>query len=268
MSRLLPLTMPWISSTWSSLASSPLRWCSKSSPSNPRYTLDPHPVNKLVWEEVHPTVLGGGNNQAVIRLRNERNPGTDHLWSKLGPAPSISHILYWSPNLVCWLREHSAMLSSHLQHYFADAWNTFDALIVVGSVVDIAVTEVNVRTGLCANPSTRSLEPSFTWVDSSHSDPPQACRLSIPHARSILFESLLSSSKVLLPLTSPVFYFAVYPVALLPPRMPPLLFLLSLSLSLSHSNGSIISLTTSLTPSAPPTPSSPTLALSWLCYHN
>lgn len=32
------------------------------------------------------------------------------------------------------------------QHYFADAWNTFDALIVVGSVVDIAITEVNVST--------------------------------------------------------------------------------------------------------------------------
>ncbi|NXT76595.1 CAC1D protein, partial [Zapornia atra] len=29
------------------------------------------------------------------------------------------------------------------QHYFTDAWNTFDALIVVGSVVDIAITEVN-----------------------------------------------------------------------------------------------------------------------------
>uniref|UniRef100_A0A672VBB1 Voltage-dependent L-type calcium channel subunit alpha n=1 Tax=Strigops habroptila TaxID=2489341 RepID=A0A672VBB1_STRHB len=30
------------------------------------------------------------------------------------------------------------------KHYFTDAWNTFDALIVVGSVVDIAITEVNV----------------------------------------------------------------------------------------------------------------------------
>lgn len=30
------------------------------------------------------------------------------------------------------------------QHYFVDAWNTFDALIVVGSIVDIAITEVNV----------------------------------------------------------------------------------------------------------------------------
>uniref|UniRef100_A0A4X2LTP7 Voltage-dependent L-type calcium channel subunit alpha n=1 Tax=Vombatus ursinus TaxID=29139 RepID=A0A4X2LTP7_VOMUR len=29
------------------------------------------------------------------------------------------------------------------KHYFCDAWNAFDALIVVGSVVDIAVTEVN-----------------------------------------------------------------------------------------------------------------------------
>ncbi|XP_072423691.1 LOW QUALITY PROTEIN: voltage-dependent L-type calcium channel subunit alpha-1F-like [Chiloscyllium punctatum] len=29
------------------------------------------------------------------------------------------------------------------RHYFSDAWNTFDALIVVGSVVDIAVTEIN-----------------------------------------------------------------------------------------------------------------------------
>ncbi|KAM6468744.1 voltage-dependent L-type calcium channel subunit alpha-1F isoform 3-T4 [Liasis olivaceus] len=29
------------------------------------------------------------------------------------------------------------------KHYFVDAWNTFDALIVVGSVVDIAVTEIN-----------------------------------------------------------------------------------------------------------------------------
>uniref|UniRef100_A0A3Q2DMN5 Voltage-dependent L-type calcium channel subunit alpha n=1 Tax=Cyprinodon variegatus TaxID=28743 RepID=A0A3Q2DMN5_CYPVA len=31
--------------------------------------------------------------------------------------------------------------SSSFQHYFVDAWNSFDALIVVGSVVDIVVTE-------------------------------------------------------------------------------------------------------------------------------
>uniref|UniRef100_A0A8C5C6R8 Voltage-dependent L-type calcium channel subunit alpha n=1 Tax=Gadus morhua TaxID=8049 RepID=A0A8C5C6R8_GADMO len=34
------------------------------------------------------------------------------------------------------------------RHYFADAWNTFDALIVVGSVVDIAITEINVTAQL------------------------------------------------------------------------------------------------------------------------
>uniref|UniRef100_A0A3Q3FRN1 Voltage-dependent L-type calcium channel subunit alpha n=1 Tax=Labrus bergylta TaxID=56723 RepID=A0A3Q3FRN1_9LABR len=32
------------------------------------------------------------------------------------------------------------------RHYFVDAWNTFDALIVVGSIVDIAITEVNIAT--------------------------------------------------------------------------------------------------------------------------
>lgn len=44
MSRLLPSTMPWTSSTWSSLASSLLRWCSKSSPSNPRYLSSLGPI--------------------------------------------------------------------------------------------------------------------------------------------------------------------------------------------------------------------------------
>uniref|UniRef100_A0A8V5GXT2 Voltage-dependent L-type calcium channel subunit alpha n=1 Tax=Melopsittacus undulatus TaxID=13146 RepID=A0A8V5GXT2_MELUD len=46
------------------------------------------------------------------------------------------------------------------RHYFCDAWNTFDALIVVGSVVDIAVTEVNVSQpvpwgGPCSEDSSR-----------------------------------------------------------------------------------------------------------------
>lgn len=87
-----------------------------------------------------------GSNQVVIRLSNERDPGRGHLWSKPSPASSIACIHYWSPTLLFWLKEQSTLLSSCLQHYFADAWNTFDALIVVGSVVDIAVTEVNVRT--------------------------------------------------------------------------------------------------------------------------
>ncbi|KAK3539349.1 hypothetical protein QTP70_003836 [Hemibagrus guttatus] len=33
------------------------------------------------------------------------------------------------------------LLALRLKHYFTDAWNSFDALIVVGSVVDIVVTE-------------------------------------------------------------------------------------------------------------------------------
>uniref|UniRef100_A0A4W3J3F2 Voltage-dependent L-type calcium channel subunit alpha n=1 Tax=Callorhinchus milii TaxID=7868 RepID=A0A4W3J3F2_CALMI len=42
------------------------------------------------------------------------------------------------------------------RHYFADAWNTFDALIVVGSVVDIAITEVNVsKKAACSEDSSR-----------------------------------------------------------------------------------------------------------------
>uniref|UniRef100_A0AAZ3QYF6 Voltage-dependent L-type calcium channel subunit alpha n=1 Tax=Oncorhynchus tshawytscha TaxID=74940 RepID=A0AAZ3QYF6_ONCTS len=37
------------------------------------------------------------------------------------------------------------------RHYFVDAWNTFDALIVVGSVVDIAITEVNIQPSVMYN---------------------------------------------------------------------------------------------------------------------
>uniref|UniRef100_A0A8B9LJI1 Voltage-dependent L-type calcium channel subunit alpha n=1 Tax=Astyanax mexicanus TaxID=7994 RepID=A0A8B9LJI1_ASTMX len=43
------------------------------------------------------------------------------------------------------------LLALRLRHYFMDAWNSFDALIVVGSVVDIVVTEfsVSLRTLIC-----------------------------------------------------------------------------------------------------------------------
>uniref|UniRef100_A0A670KGZ7 Voltage-dependent L-type calcium channel subunit alpha n=1 Tax=Podarcis muralis TaxID=64176 RepID=A0A670KGZ7_PODMU len=55
----------------------------------------------------------------------------------------------WSPwnyllSNLCRICSRMAFSLSFPQHYFCDAWNTFDALIVVGSVVDIAVTEVNV----------------------------------------------------------------------------------------------------------------------------
>uniref|UniRef100_A0A8C5SZQ3 Voltage-dependent L-type calcium channel subunit alpha n=1 Tax=Laticauda laticaudata TaxID=8630 RepID=A0A8C5SZQ3_LATLA len=52
------------------------------------------------------------------------------------------------------------------KHYFVDAWNTFDALIVVGSIVDIAVTEINVReTSKCSpgSPSEDSSRISITF---------------------------------------------------------------------------------------------------------
>uniref|UniRef100_A0AAR2KUG2 Voltage-dependent L-type calcium channel subunit alpha n=1 Tax=Pygocentrus nattereri TaxID=42514 RepID=A0AAR2KUG2_PYGNA len=37
------------------------------------------------------------------------------------------------------------LLALRLRHYFVDAWNSFDALIVVGSVVDIVVTEISLE---------------------------------------------------------------------------------------------------------------------------
>uniref|UniRef100_A0A672LFL8 Voltage-dependent L-type calcium channel subunit alpha n=1 Tax=Sinocyclocheilus grahami TaxID=75366 RepID=A0A672LFL8_SINGR len=49
------------------------------------------------------------------------------------------------------------------RHYFTDAWNTFDALIVVGSVVDIAITEVNVSTTVFAFPSLEALQEKHVW---------------------------------------------------------------------------------------------------------
>ncbi|XP_009215974.2 voltage-dependent L-type calcium channel subunit alpha-1C isoform X42 [Papio anubis] len=46
------------------------------------------------------------------------------------------------------------------KHYFCDAWNTFDALIVVGSIVDIAITEVNPAEHTQCSPSMNAEENS------------------------------------------------------------------------------------------------------------
>ncbi|XP_031238987.1 voltage-dependent L-type calcium channel subunit alpha-1C isoform X7 [Mastomys coucha] len=47
-----------------------------------------------------------------------------------------------------------------MQHYFCDAWNTFDALIVVGSIVDIAITEVHPAEHTQCSPSMSAEENS------------------------------------------------------------------------------------------------------------
>lgn len=153
MSKLLPSTMPWISSTWSSLASSLLRWCSKSSPSNPRCppaldspTLDLPRSEQIPWEGAHSRALEEGGNQEAMGLGNERSQAQVLIGSQPGPAFRCPlPVVVPSTDLPAQRRQHTAFFL--LQHYFADAWNTFDALIVVGSIVDIAVTEVNVRTG-------------------------------------------------------------------------------------------------------------------------
>lgn len=86
---------------------------------------------------------------------------TSSTWSSLD---SLRQRCCWS----CWLSDSGSESRSHLknatcfetqtftflsalQHYFVDAWNSFDALIVVGSVVDIVVTEfsVSIRQRLC-----------------------------------------------------------------------------------------------------------------------
>ncbi|XP_051705871.1 voltage-dependent L-type calcium channel subunit alpha-1C isoform X14 [Oryctolagus cuniculus] len=46
------------------------------------------------------------------------------------------------------------------KHYFCDAWNTFDALIVVGSIVDIAITEVHPAEHTQCSPSMNAEENS------------------------------------------------------------------------------------------------------------
>ncbi|XP_010770240.1 calcium channel, voltage-dependent, L type, alpha 1D subunit, a isoform X6 [Notothenia coriiceps] len=58
------------------------------------------------------------------------------------------------------------------RHYFADAWNTFDALIVVGSVVDIAITEVN-----------KLVEPTETPVVDEQGNTEDSARISITFFR-------------------------------------------------------------------------------------
>lgn len=44
------------------------------------------------------------------------------------------------------LREFAHILGHFLQGYFGDPWNVFDFLIVVGSIVDVVLSQVDVST--------------------------------------------------------------------------------------------------------------------------
>ena len=75
--------------------------------------------------------------------------------SLLLSSPLLSSLLPWSG-------------AAH-QGYFGDAWNGFDALVVIGSVVDIILNEVCVSTGPSPPflplipPSSMWQQPSFLW---------------------------------------------------------------------------------------------------------
>ena len=107
MSRLLPSTMPWTSSTWSSLASSLLRWCSKSSPSSPRWPPFSSPTHQWMNSlgvELIAELWGWGCGQqpGSVSLGSERDSGA-------GPScdpsealpPSGAPYYYWPPTLAC-----------------------------------------------------------------------------------------------------------------------------------------------------------------------
>lgn len=48
------------------------------------------------------------------------------------------------------------------QGYFGDAWNVFDALVVIGSIVDIVLSEIDVSKFNCSRPRC-SLTSSLRW---------------------------------------------------------------------------------------------------------
>lgn len=68
----------------------------------------------------------------------------------------VNPLLFHSQMFACWLYSPNvaAMLyfSFFVQGYFGDPWNVFDFIIVIGSVVDVILSEVDVSSG------------SFLWV--------------------------------------------------------------------------------------------------------
>lgn len=78
-----------------------------------------------------------------------------------------------------------SVLSASTQHYFVDAWNTFDALIVVGSIVDIAITEVNVSSPTPSLPACLLLP--FPHTERPSVDTHRACLQTVGKVQQNLF---------------------------------------------------------------------------------
>lgn len=78
-----------------------------------------------------------------------------------------------------------SVLSAPTQHYFVDAWNTFDALIVVGSIVDIAITEVNVSSPTPSLPACLLLP--FPHTERPSVDTHRACSQTVGKVQQNLF---------------------------------------------------------------------------------
>lgn len=108
-------TLWWTSWTWSSLCCLLLRWSSNF------WLWD------LMWDLLHTFFL-----QSL------------HLSLCSNGLITRQHVLV--PLHLCFLLSLTLALSLLwiTQHYFIDAWNSFDALIVVGSLVDIMIAEFSV----------------------------------------------------------------------------------------------------------------------------
>lgn len=124
-------TLWWTSWTWSSLRSLLLRWSSNS------WHWD------LTWDLLH-TFLP----LSLITLLQWFDMQS---WSiRVSAFTFVPFLLFL---FVFWTT----------QHYFIDAWNSFDALIVVGSLVDIMIAEFSVCNHIWSMRNSHAY-PSLQWL--------------------------------------------------------------------------------------------------------
>lgn len=98
------------------------------------------------------------------------------------------------------------------QGYFGDAWNVFDALVVIGSIVDIVLSEIDVSI-----PRFSILSPFISELNSSASlFPSNRHRLQLRVGYSTLMLSLLRSNICFLPCVSYNFIFLFFHFPLVP----------------------------------------------------